>query len=184
MKQADSPLSNMLSSKSGRTVSTVSRQSLQQLEASCKEQPQVEVPVVDYFAGGVYGRQVTIPAGVVLVGKIHKHDQINVLLRGTIQVATEEGTQVLTAPMTFISPAGVKRAGFTITETVWLTFHGTEHTELAHIEKEFIAPSYEDFDKFKLGVTNELDSNSSSCSNISRQCSLPATPEPKGSEEG
>lgn len=156
----------MLSNRFGQIATSVSRGSLLQLEASCKEQPQVEIPVVDYFAGGVYGRQVTIPAGVVLVGKIHKHEQINVLLQGTIQVATEEGVVELTAPTTFISPAGVKRAGFTLTEVVWLTFHGTNKTDTEEVEKEFIAPSYEDFDKFQLGVTYELGSNSN-CGNDS-----------------
>lgn len=162
MKQEDNQLSNTSNNVFGQLATTLDRSLLLQLEASCKEQPQVNVPVVDFFAGGVYGRQVTIPAGTVLVGKIHKHDQINVLLSGTIQVATEEGVEVLQAPLTFISPAGVKRAGFTITETVWLTLHGTTSTDVIQIEQEFIAPSYEDFEQFKLGETNELGSNSNS----------------------
>lgn len=140
----------------------VAREDILALEASCKEQPQVEIPVVDFFAGGVYGRQVTIPAGTVLVGKIHKHPQINVLLKGVIQVATEDGVQTLSAPQTFISPAGVKRAGLTLEDTVWITFHGTTSTDLEVIESEFIAPTYEEFEQFKLGAKYELGSDSSS----------------------
>jgi quercetin dioxygenase-like cupin family protein len=175
--QQDNNLSLLMSSKELRQCEhEVSRTSLLELEASCKEQPQVEIPVVNFFAGGVYARQVTIPAGTVLVGKIHKHEHINVLLSGEIHVATEEGLVVLKAPHTFISPAGVKRGGYTITDTVWLTFHGTTSTDLSEIESTFIAPSYEDYEQFKLGVKNELDSDS-------RLGGVSATNEQKGAEE-
>lgn len=180
------PDSNQLSTMLNRELihcdNTVSREQLLKLETSCKEQPQVEVPVEHFFAGGVYGRQVTIPANSLLVGKIHKHEQINVLLRGVIDVATEDGVVRLTAPHTFISPAGVKRAGWTVTETVWLTFHGTESRDLTEIEDAFISTSYEDYDKFKLGVKHELGSNSNSGN--SRLGCLPAKDEPKSPEEG
>ena len=47
----------------------------------------------------------------------------------------------------FISPAGTKRAGYVIEDTVWTVFHGTTKTSEEEIRKEFIAPDYHSLDK-------------------------------------
>ena len=39
-------------------------------------------PVQHHFAPGAYGREMTLPAGLVVVGKIHKHAHINVISKG------------------------------------------------------------------------------------------------------
>ena len=109
----------------------------------------------------MYAREITIPEGVALVGEIHLKDQINVVSKGTIRVFTEDGEKIITAPCTFISPAGVKRAGYAVTETVWTVFHATELTNEDDIRKEFIAPDYITLDK-QLGKQHELGGNSNS----------------------
>ena len=45
-------------------------------------------PVQHHFAPGAYGREMTLPAGLVVVGKIHKHAHINVISKGRLQVFT------------------------------------------------------------------------------------------------
>jgi len=62
-------------------------------------------------------------------------------------VFTEEGVKTITAPCTFISPAGTKRAGYVLEDTVWTVFHATTSTDEAEIRKEFIAPDYNALDK-------------------------------------
>lgn len=128
-------------------TTTERRSKLLELESSCKDLPQVSIALREYFCNGVYAREITIPAGVALVGEIHLQDQINVVSKGKIRVATEEGVRTISAPYTFISPAGTKRAGFTIEETVWTVFHATSKDNEADIRKEFIAPDYESLDK-------------------------------------
>tara|TARA_R110002020_G_scaffold36419_7_gene109521 strand:+ start:5146 stop:5607 length:462 start_codon:yes stop_codon:yes gene_type:complete len=98
-----------------------------------------------YFCNGLYAREIFIPAGVALVGAIHKHSHINVVSQGKIIVATDEGVRTITAPETFVSPAGVKRAGYVFEDTVWTTFHVTDSTEPDDIWQECVADSYEEY---------------------------------------
>lgn len=99
------------------------RERIEHFEAAILALPQVELHTSHYFADGLYGRELHIPAGTALTGAIHKREHINVLLRGRIQVATENGTAEIQAPAVIVSPPGTKRAGVTLEDTVWLTVH-------------------------------------------------------------
>lgn len=100
-------------------------------------------PVQHHFAPGAYGREMTIPAGLVVVGKIHKHAHINVISKGRAQVFTEQdGVLELAAPCTFVSSPGTKRVIHVLEETVWTTVHVTDKTDLAEIEREVIATDF------------------------------------------
>lgn len=100
-------------------------------------------PVKHHFAPGSYGREMTLPAGLVVVGKIHKHAHINVISRGRVQVFTEQdGVLELAAPCTFVSSPGTKRVVHVLEETVWTTVHVTDKTDLAEIEREVIATDF------------------------------------------
>lgn len=97
-----------------------------------------------YFADGMYAREIFIPAGTVLTGKIHKTEHINVLSQGEISVMTDEGVKRLKAPCTIIAKPGTKRVGYAHTDTVWTTFHATKETDLDKLEAELIAPTFEE----------------------------------------
>ena len=100
-------------------------------------------PVQHHFAPGVYGREIRLPAGTVVVGKIHKHAHLNVLSQGRVLVFTEhEGVQEFRAPYTFVSTPGTKRVVYTVEEAVWTCIHRTDKTDLADIEAEVIASDY------------------------------------------
>lgn len=99
------------------------RSQIEALEMELARHPQAVIPAVHYFADGIYGREVTIPANTVVTGMVHKTEHINVVSKGEITVWTEDGMKRLKAPFTFVSRPGTKRAGFTHEETVWTTFH-------------------------------------------------------------
>lgn len=102
-------------------------------------------PVRHHFAPGAYGRVMTLPAGLVVVGKIHKHAHINVISKGRVRVFTEqEGEQTLIAPCTFVSSPGTKRVVMVDEETVWTTVHVTDKTDLVEIEKEMISEDFQE----------------------------------------
>jgi len=105
---------------------------------------QLDCPVTHHFAPGSYAREMTIPAGVVIVGKIHRHAHVNVISKGRVRVVTEAGLKTLAAPCTFISEPGTKRVVLAETETVWTTVHATDETDLDKIEGFVIAKTYED----------------------------------------
>src|SRR5690606_23158826 len=80
----------------------VSRDSILALERALLQQPQINAPLFHHFAGGVYARELHIPKGAALTGKIHRFGHINVLLKGDITVLTEHGMQRLVAPQILI----------------------------------------------------------------------------------
>lgn len=116
---------------------------LESLEREMRKMPQVEMEVIHHFAPGIYTRQLFMPEGTILTGKIHRHEIMNVLVSGELKVTTNTGVELLTGPFIFNSKAGTKKAAVTMTDVIWLNIHPTELTDLDEIEKEFIAPSFE-----------------------------------------
>jgi len=102
--------------------------------------------LVDHiFAPGVYVRQMLLPAGSTVVGKIHKTRHVSIISHGRVTVVTENGEEVLTAPHTFINEPGERRVVCAHTDTIWTTIHPTKETDLKVIEDEVIAKTYEEF---------------------------------------
>lgn len=102
-------------------------------------------PLRNIFAPGVYLRELTIPAGHFVVGKLHRHAHANFISRGKVSVLTEEGGwEILVGPCTLLSPAGVKRLLFTHEETVWTVVHPTDLTDVEAIEEAVLAKCYTD----------------------------------------
>ncbi len=119
------------------------RDSILALEKAMLEQPQVEIEPTHYFADGIYAREIVIPAGTLLTGKIHKTRHLNIVSKGKIAVVTEWGQKIIEAPFTFVAEPGTKRVGVALEDTVWTTIHASEETDLVKLEDELIAPSFE-----------------------------------------
>lgn len=105
------------------------------------------VPVDEKYGCSVYARQIFLPKGSLVIGKIHRHQHLNFIMQGKVSVNTEFGKKYFTAPCTFVSERGLKRAVYAEEDTIWTTVHLTEHCgeeNLDKIEDEVIAPSYEE----------------------------------------
>jgi len=110
-------------------------------------------PLKHIFTPGIYAREITLPAGAVLVGKIHREQHLNFISRGRVQVFTESGgLEELEGPCTMISEPGTKRTVHVLEETVWTTIHHNpeNHTDLERLEEIVIAPTFEHFDMKEL----------------------------------
>lgn len=116
---------------------------LMAMDAFMLAQPQVDIPVRHHFAPGVYAREMTAPAGVIVSGKVHKTEHLNILSKGEISVLTENGVKRLKAPHTFISKPGTKRIGYVHEELVWTTIHNTHETDVAKIEQDLVQDDFE-----------------------------------------
>lgn len=81
---------------------------IERLEGAMLQHEQVECPVEHIFGPGLYIRQGVIPAGTLVVGHRHKNAHTNILLRGVMVLATEDGVRRIEAPMVWIAPAGRK----------------------------------------------------------------------------
>ena len=119
---------------------------IRQLERAMKASPnQVELPLRHSFAPGVYAREVFIPKGTLLTGKVHRTDHLVVVSAGDITVLTNAGERRIVAPATFVEPALLKKVGFANEDTIWICFHPTEETDLEKLEATFIVPDDEAF---------------------------------------
>lgn len=103
-------------------------------------------PLKHTFSGNIYVREIFIPKGTLLTGKIHRHQHPNFLMSGEVSVVTETGgVEKLKAPMAMISEPGTKRVVYAHEDTVWITIHevGGER-DLKKIEEIVIAKTYEE----------------------------------------
>jgi hypothetical protein len=109
-------------------------------------------PLTHSFSDGVYVREMFIPAGSFMIGKIHKFSHTVFLLKGKILVATENGVVCHTAPCYISSPAGVKRAVHTLEDTIWVNVHANPEntTDIKTLENNLVCSSYKAYDEYKL----------------------------------
>lgn len=121
-----------------------------------KLEEKIECPVTHTFAPGVYAREMRIPKGTLIVGKIHKHAHVNIVSKGSAQVMTEFGPMQIDAPHTFVSQPGTKRVVLALEDVIWTTIHPTNETDLAKIEEEVIAKSYDELSLGGPEVSNAL----------------------------
>lgn len=130
------------------------RNKIYQFEEAAHQQPQIDIPVLHHFSfkrhlsWGIYGREICIPAGAIVTGKLHKYPQLNILLTGTMELATENGLLRLEAPYIVSSPSGTKRIARALTECRWLTILPTVEADPAEIERQFIASDEADYQRF------------------------------------
>lgn len=121
------------------------RQKVFKAEALMLQMPQRELEVKHYFSHRIYARELYIPRDTILVGKLHKFPQLNILSKGDISVLIDEEVKRIQAPYTIVSPAGTKRIAYAHEDTVWLTIHGTDEINIDIIEEMFTASSEQEY---------------------------------------
>lgn len=117
-----------------------SRAAMQAVQETLSPFPQVELEPVHHFAEHVYGRELFIPADTVVVGKIHRHEHLVLLLKGEATINTGEGMERIIGPKIWVSPVGAKRILYTHTDCTFFTVHVTDKRDLAELEAEIIEP--------------------------------------------
>ena len=95
-----------------------------------------------FFAPGMYMRELVVPAGMLMVGKIHKHAHFLMVLKGKAEVISEFGRMIVEAGHLSVSPSGVKRVVLALENTQFVTVHVNKNDsqDLEIIESEHIEP--------------------------------------------
>jgi hypothetical protein len=118
-----------------------------------------DLPIRHSFAPGIYAREMSIPEGTLLIGKIHKHRHHNFLMQGSIIVLTEEeGVKLLQAPLMIVSEPGTQRIGYAVTDTIWTTVHeNKDNTEdLGIIEKRTVTDDKQKYIEYKNNLIKNI----------------------------
>lgn len=106
-----------------------------------KDMPQTECPVTHRFAPGVYLREIFMPADTIVIGRVHRTEHFNILIRGACIIVHEDGRrEELRAPHTFVSQAGVQKVLYITKDMIWQTVHVTDDTDLQRLEEQLISP--------------------------------------------
>ena len=121
---------------------TPSLAQIQRFQDHLAQFPQIPNEPKHHFAEGMYGRELPIQADAFVVGKIHRHEHITILLSGSATINTDKGMERITGPHIWVSPPGAKRALYTHTDCVFFTVHlNHDNTrDLEAIEADVIVP--------------------------------------------
>jgi len=139
-----------LSAATSSSVAALSaRAKLMELQRQCQSltdehRMDESPPLKNWLAPGIYCREIHLPGDSLVVGRIHRHDHMNILSMGSVTVFTEFGEETLTAPASFISKAGTKRAVWTHTDAIWTTIHPNPDNEqdIQTLEDRYTALDY------------------------------------------
>jgi hypothetical protein len=97
------------------------------LEKALLEMPQIDAEgfqLKEWQSGGMYCRQITIPEGCLLTGRIYKRDHIEIMISGDISIVSAEGvSKRYKGQNTIEAKAGKRQAGYAHKETVWMTIN-------------------------------------------------------------
>jgi quercetin dioxygenase-like cupin family protein len=88
----------------------------------------------------MYCRRVYRPAGTLIVGKVHKEPHFFLCAKGEIIAWTENGMKRLQAGDVVESKPGTKRVTLATMDSIGITVHKTDKTDLDEIEAELIEP--------------------------------------------
>lgn len=128
-------------------------QALLALESKMKELPQIDIPIDHHFHAGMYARELTIKAGTLLTGRIHKFDHFDIMLSGDITVSTDDGqVKRLTGLNIMQGKAGKKRAGYAHVDTHWITFHSTDERHEDEMLDYLTCETFDELEDFNIAV--------------------------------
>jgi mannose-6-phosphate isomerase-like protein (cupin superfamily) len=119
------------------------RSRVMDLERELLKMPQPELPVENFFAGGMYARALHIPMNVALTGAIHKREHFSILLSGDMTVTTDVGPRRISPGEVIVCHPGTKRAGFAHADSVWLTIERTDKTDPDEAQEELVTNDFD-----------------------------------------
>jgi len=109
------------------------------LQAVVSKMEQYQPETTHYFADGMYLRWVFRKAGTLVIGKVHKKQHFYLVIQGEIEIAGgPDGPKRMKAPAIVVSEPGTKRAVYALQDTVCITIHRTDKTDIEEIEKELV----------------------------------------------
>lgn len=122
-------------------VSVPVNDQIENLERELLNLPQVECPLKHNFAPGVYMREITMPAGSLIIGHEHLTEHFNVVLTGKARVMINGVIEDLVAPCYFISKPNVRKVLYIVEEMKFATIHPTDETSVEVLENTLIRKS-------------------------------------------
>ena len=139
---------DMIEEKNNKVDSKNIKSLIFDVEKKLLKFPQKKFPLTHRFLDGLYSREIFMPKGSVLTSKTHKVENLTIISKGEcLEISGEMGYNRLKAPISFISPPGIKRFLIIIEDTIWTTIHSNP-TNSKNVEEleQMIIDSDNEFD--------------------------------------
>lgn len=107
-----------------------------------------EWPLNHVFHHGQCVRQLFIPQGSILTGRVHKFGNIVFVNSGDISFFTEFGFVRAQAGWMAVSEPGIKRCCFAHEDTLVTTVHILQPMDCDEVEKHLTVETFEEFENF------------------------------------
>jgi len=135
------------------------KERIEKLEEYLKTFPQVEVPLEESFGYNLYVREIMMPAGSFVIGAIHKYKHLSIMLDGELVMWTEfDGLIHLKGFNKVLAEPGIKRVGYVLQDTRWLTAHGMDASmEIGDMVPCLTVTTYAEYTKFKNDEMSLID---------------------------
>jgi hypothetical protein len=125
-----------------KTVSLLEQQ-IGNLYVTAKEYPQIQCEEKHHFGPNIYIKEVTMPAGSLIIGKHHRFEHMCNMMSGRMIVVDSDGNRAeLIAPMTFMAKPGRKIA-YIIETVVFQNIYSTSETDIKKLENMLVDNSKE-----------------------------------------
>ena len=95
-------------------------------------------PLKHTIENGVYVREIFLPKGALLTGRVHNFDHMSFIPIGDVTVMTPEGTERIVGPKRWGSRSGTKRLIQVNDDTIWMTFHISDKSTVEELEAELV----------------------------------------------
>lgn len=116
---------------------------IESLEGRLLALPQVPYRLRTFFAPGIYLREITMPAGALILGHEHTTEHLNIVASGAAVVVIRDRVERMVAPYVVMSGPGVRKVLLVLEDCVWYTVHANPEDERdeAALESRLIVKS-------------------------------------------
>ena len=100
-------------------------------------------PLKQHLEGGLYTRELFMPAGQLIISMIHKQNHPSFLLKGKVSYLTDEGLiETIIAPHVIKTKEGTQRVLFIHEDTNWCCVYKTDAKTFEEAEEDVYTDSY------------------------------------------
>jgi hypothetical protein len=100
-----------------------------------------QVEMSHFYADGMYARVCARKKDVVIVGRVHKKEHFYIVTKGSVAVTNgDDEPKIYRAGDVIVSQPGTKRAVTALEDSICMTVHRTDKTNLDEIENEVVEP--------------------------------------------
>ena len=97
-------------------------------------QPQVQCEEKHHFGPNIYIKEVTMPAGALIIGKHHRMEHLCNMVSGRMFILQDDGSKKeLVAPMTFMAKPG-RKVAYIVETVVFQNIYSTSETDIEKLE--------------------------------------------------